>query len=87
MPTYDFKNKETGEVHEKFMKIADKEQYLLDHPELEQVLLYCPAFGDPIRLGVKKPPSDFQKYIIGGVRDKISGSNISASKFEIPRET
>ena len=27
MPSYDFRNKDTGEVFGRFMKIADKEQY------------------------------------------------------------
>ena len=49
MPTYDFRNKDTGEVFEKVMKIADKEQYLIDNPHLEQTITSAPAFaGDHI---------------------------------------
>ena len=38
MPTYCFRNNETGEVHEEIMKMDDREKYLKDHPELTQVL-------------------------------------------------
>ena len=38
MPTYDFENKKTGEVFEKMMTIADKEQYLKDNPDIQQLL-------------------------------------------------
>ena len=49
MPTYDFRNKETGEITEKFMRISEKEQYLKDNPHLEQVLLCAPLINaDPI---------------------------------------
>ena len=38
MPTYEFKNRVTGEVTEVFMKISEKDQYLLDNPRLTQIL-------------------------------------------------
>ena len=37
MPTYTFHNKQTGVVEYKMMKIAEKEQYLIDNPDVEQV--------------------------------------------------
>jgi hypothetical protein len=37
MPTYTFHNKETGVVKDKMMSIADKERYLKDNPDVEQV--------------------------------------------------
>ena len=37
MPTYTFHNKQTGVVEDKMMKIAEKEQYLIDNPDVEQV--------------------------------------------------
>ena len=48
MPTYDFENKKTGEVFEKMMTIADKEQYLKDNPDIQQ-LLGMPNFRDILR--------------------------------------
>ena len=39
MPTYEFKDKETGESKELFMKISEKDQFLKDNPNLRQVIL------------------------------------------------
>ena len=38
MPTYTFHNKVTGVVEDKVLRISEKEQYLKDNPDLEQVL-------------------------------------------------
>jgi hypothetical protein len=43
MPTYSFRNKNTGEEFDAFMSIAELEKYLEDHPELEK-LLSAPHF-------------------------------------------
>jgi len=37
MPTYTFHNRQTGVVEDKMMKISEKEQYLKDNPDIEQV--------------------------------------------------
>ena len=48
MPTYTFKNKDTGEVFDKIMKIADKPDYLRNNPNIVSVVT-APAFvGDHI---------------------------------------
>ena len=36
MPSYDFKNKKTGEVKEYFMSYKDLDQFKKDNPDLEQ---------------------------------------------------
>jgi hypothetical protein len=38
MPTYTFKNNETGEVIETFLKVADFDQYKKDNPHLSTVI-------------------------------------------------
>lgn len=49
MPTYEFRNKETGEVTEKFMSMSAREQYLLDNPHLEPTMTQAPSVnGDPL---------------------------------------
>lgn len=35
MPTYTFFNKDTGEVFDKVLKMADRDQYLSENPHLE----------------------------------------------------
>lgn len=36
MPTYSFKNTETGEVFDKWMLMAEREPYLAEHPHIKQ---------------------------------------------------
>lgn len=80
MPTYDFRNKETGEVFEKIMKIADKEQYLIDNPQLEQALLTAPAFtGDHV---VIKKDSGF-KEVLQKIHEKTPGSQLNRISTQI----
>jgi hypothetical protein len=51
MPTYEFRNKLTGEVTEHFMKMSAKDDFLATNPHLEQTLTQAPAFaGDHITL-------------------------------------
>ena len=38
MPTYEFKDKETGELQELFMKISEKEKFLKDNPNLLPII-------------------------------------------------
>jgi len=49
MPTYEFRNKQTGDVTEHIMRISEREQFILDNPQLEQTITVAPAFaGDHI---------------------------------------
>lgn len=60
MPTYDFRNKNTGEICTKIMSIAAKEAWLLENPDMEQVHLGAPVMGDSVRLGLRKPDDSFR---------------------------
>ena len=42
MPTYDFENKETGEVEELILKISEYDDFLKDNPQLKRVYLTAP---------------------------------------------
>lgn len=53
MPTYNFRDKQSGEVTEMVMSMSGREQFLKDNPHLEQVILAAPVAADPIRIGVK----------------------------------
>lgn len=63
MPTYDFRNKDTGEITTRIMKIAEKEQYLADNPHLESYIGTAPAMGDPVRMGVRKIDGGFKEVL------------------------
>ena len=86
MPTYRFKNKETGEEHTDFMSISAMEQYLADNPHISPMLTQI-NIVDPTGIGVSKPPSDFSKHVLGKVA-QMPGSNKAAmeKRWSIPRE-
>lgn len=70
MPTYEFRNKETGEVTEVFMKMSAREQYLIDNPHLEQTMTQAPAFtGDHI---IIKKDSGF-KEVLQKINERVPG--------------
>jgi len=51
MPTYSFRNKDTGEIFDKMLKMAEREEYLTQNPQLESIITGAPAFaGDHITL-------------------------------------
>lgn len=75
MPTYCFKNKQTGEVHEKFMSLREREQYLASNADLETVL-GAPALIDPAHLGRLKPDEGFRD-VLRNIKSKHVRSNIN----------
>ena len=73
MPTYTYRNIKTGEVFDKIMKIAEKEQFLLDNPDLESII-GAPAMGDSVRLGIRRPDDGFREVL-----SKISDANYKSN--------
>ena len=63
MPKYHFKDVNTGEVQELWMKISERDQFVLDNPHLQQQIVGAPALGDPHRLGLKKPDDGFRDVL------------------------
>lgn len=82
MPLYDFKNKETGEVFEKFMSISAKEEYLKENPNIEPVISGLPSLIDPVRLGVRKPDQGF-KEVLQRIHEKTPGSQLKKTSNHI----
>lgn len=85
MPYYTFRNKKTGKTFVESMKIAEREEYLKKNPNLEQV------FGsmnvvDAVLVGIKKPPVDFQKNVIGRIKESVPKNNMGYSRYSIPKE-
>lgn len=75
MPTYEFKNKVTGEIFEKVMKIPEKEQYLADNPDLESYFGSM-NIADPVTLGITKLPGGF-KEVLQGIHERTPGSKLN----------
>lgn len=75
MPTYDFINAQTGEVFTRLMKIAEREEFLAQHPDIQPVVS-APALGDPVRLGVRKVDNGF-KEVLQKIHSKTPGSQLN----------
>ena len=63
MPTYSFRNKDTNEVTTEFLTLKEREQFLQDNPNFDQ-LLTAPAYADSVRLGVRKIDRSFNDVLI-----------------------
>lgn len=74
MPTYSFRNKDTGEVFDQIMRIAEREQFLIDNPHLESIITGAPAMGDSVRLGIRSTDSGFKEVL-----SKISAANYKSN--------
>ena len=74
MPIYQYKNEETGEESNKFMSIADMEQFEIDNPHMKKIIQPV-AFGDAMRLGVKKTDDSFND-ILKTIKKRSPGSTV-----------
>ena len=74
MPLYEFLDTQTNETFELMMKIADKQQYLLNNPHVQPVLS-APVMMDPVRVGVRKPDAGF-KEVLQRIHEKTPGSRL-----------
>lgn len=82
MPTYSFRNKDTGEVFDKILRIADREEFLTQNPHLESVITGAPAFtGDHIT-AVKKYDSGF-KEVLQKIHERTPGSQLNKTSSQL----
>jgi hypothetical protein len=80
MPTYEFRNIETGEVTEHIMRIAEREQFILDNPHLQQTITSAPAFaGDHITI---KKDTGF-KEVLQRIHSLTPGSQLDKTSSQI----
>ena len=63
MPTYTLRNKESGEIFEKVMKMSEYDEYMKANPTIERCHLDAASLGDPVRLGFKKPDEAFRDLL------------------------
>jgi len=86
MPNYTYQNTETGEVVELSMTISEMVEFEKTNTTMERVYSKV-SIADPTNIGVTKPPSDFQKYVLGKVQAKSPGATAIANKrWSIPKE-
>jgi len=81
MPTYTFRDKNTGEQFDKIMKIAELDSFRQANPHLETVI-HAPAFtGDHIS-AVKKYDSGF-KEVLQKIHEKTPGSQLNKTSSQL----
>lgn len=92
MPTYEMRNKETGEIFDIKMSYKDLDQYFNDNPHIERYhsAENLPIFSDGVRMntpGTGKPDSAFEKYVINRIAETVPGNTIKKThKTRIPKE-
>lgn len=64
---YSFIDTETEEEFELEMSYDELKEFLEANPNLNQT--FRMNLGDPIRMNITKPPSDFSKYVLGRVKE------------------
>ena len=82
MPTYNFRNKETGEEFEKFMGISARDVYLQENPQLETVIQSV-AFGDPTKLTSSRKFDTGFKEVLQRIHEKTPGSQLNQSSSQL----
>lgn len=82
MPTYAFRDKETGEVTEKFMGISAREEYLKQNPQLESMVNGAPMICDPVRVGARKMDTGF-KEVLQKIHSRAPGSTLNQGSSQI----
>ncbi|MCX6783258.1 MAG: hypothetical protein NTZ20_04730 [Candidatus Levybacteria bacterium] len=63
MPNYNFKNVSTGEEYTEFMAMEEKDKFLIENPDVTQMLSEPAAFGDSIKMGLRKPDNGFRDIL------------------------
>lgn len=81
MPTYIFRNKETGEQIEKIMKISELDSFREQNPQLETVI-QSPMICDPVRVGARKMDTGF-KEVLQKVHEQTPGSRLNKSSSQL----
>lgn len=81
---YSFEDTETGEEFEVEMTYEQLKEFLVNNPQLNQT--FRMNVGDSVRLGVTKPPSDFQKYVLGRVKESHPLGKAVERRYTIPKE-
>lgn len=80
MPTYEFRNKVTGEVTEHVMRIAELDGFKESNPHLERYITSAPAFaGDHISI---RKDTGF-KEVLQRIHEKTPGSRLDKSSSQL----
>lgn len=86
MPTYSFHDTETDEEFEIQMSYEELKQFLVDNPKVNQS--FRMNIVDPVGIGITKPPADFQKYVLGRIKETVPGAqkHVMEKRWHIKKE-
>jgi hypothetical protein len=83
MPHYTFEK--DSEQYDMELTYDEMLKYLEENPDVSQV--FRMNLVDPVGIGVSKPPSEFQKHVLGKIKAANPHSEAVASKrWSIPKE-
>jgi len=82
MPTYVFRNKETGEQFEKVMKMSELDPFRVENPQLETIIQSV-AFGDPTKLTTTRKFDTGFKEVLQRIHEKTPGSQLNKSSSQL----
>ena len=92
MPSYDFLNKQTGEIETHTMSWVKLDDFKQDNPHLESYFSpeNLPIMSDGMRMsvpGVGRADSTFEKYVINRIKENTPKNTVKAGhKTKMPRE-
>lgn len=75
MPTYSFKNIETGEEFDKFMSMSAREDFLKENPNIQPLIKSSAAVCDSVAIGVTTTDSGF-KEVLKNIHNRTAGSSL-----------
>lgn len=84
---YSFRKIGTEEEIELSMPMSERETYLKDNPDMEQIIIKCPGIVDPLMLGkMNAKGKDFQRSVLDRMKAAIPHNQMHTSKLNSSRE-
>ena len=89
---YTFLNKDTNEIEEHTMRLAEYDEFKQNNPHLERYFTpdSIPGLGDGARMnvpGAGQPVRAFEQGVIQRIKDTVPGNTLHKShKTKMPRE-
>ena len=82
MPTYVFRNKETGEQFEQIMKMSELDSFRAENPQLETVI-QAVALGDPTKLTSSRKFDSGFKEVLQKIHERSPGSELNKTSSQL----
>lgn len=88
---YTFLNKDTNEIEEHTMRLAEYDEFKENNPHLERYFGpdSIPGLGDGQRMsvpGIGQPHMAFERGVIQRIRETVPGNTLAGHKTKLPRE-